>query len=44
MSATGSSHGSSASILQQPLPLPTRVFLDSLAQEIDSCGNGITDE
>jgi len=44
MSATASSHGSTSSILQQPLPLATKVFLDSLAYKIDARGNGLQDD
>lgn len=44
MSAITSSHGSSSAILQQPLPRATRVFLDSLAKEIEERGNGLTDD
>jgi len=45
MSATAStSQGTTSAILQQPIPQATRQYLDRLAREIESRGDGLTED
>ena len=42
--AASSTQGRTSTILQQPLPHATRLYLDRLAREIEARGNGLTED